>query len=217
MALDREWVDGLVDDSGSGADGTVVHKADFVQVYDDVDAELARLDSDVADAVAGTVGITSNGTKVTAVAFPATQAPSADANTLDDYEEGSWTPVIGGSTSESGQTYTTQVGRYTKIGRRVFGQCYVALSAVGTVTGTVLIKGLPFPTRNTANQWAAASVGFWANIGSVYVVTAHIAPNTSAIILNVVVAAAGSVTAMAAGALTNTSAFIVNFDYETDN
>jgi len=76
--------------------------------------------------------------------FPATQVASSDANVLDDYEEGTWTPVIGGATSESGQTYTQQIGNYVKFGKQVFITCDVALSAKGTITGDVVIKGLPF-------------------------------------------------------------------------
>src|SRR5678815_603330 len=38
-------------------------------------------------------------------AFPSTQTPSSDPNTLDDYEEGTWTPSVGGTA-----TYTTQSG-----------------------------------------------------------------------------------------------------------
>lgn len=48
--------------------------------------------------------------------FPATQVPSADANTLDDYEEGTWTPTPTNLTVVGTPTYT---GRYTKIGRIV--------------------------------------------------------------------------------------------------
>ena len=51
------------------------------------------------------------------IKFPATQVPSADANTLDDYEEGAWTPTITNITI----TGTNQsVFKYTKIGRLVF-------------------------------------------------------------------------------------------------
>jgi hypothetical protein len=78
------------------------------------------------------------------IKFPATQNASSDANTLDDYEEGTWTPVIGGSTSQSGQTYAGQSGYYTKIGRQVTVTFRVVLSLKGTITGDAVIKGLPF-------------------------------------------------------------------------
>ena len=72
------------------------------------------------------------------IVFPATQVASADANTLDDYEEGTWTPSLGGTT-----TYNGRVGRYTKIGRFVWAQCYLDVNLIGT--GSVnTISGLPF-------------------------------------------------------------------------
>ena len=78
------------------------------------------------------------------IQFPATQVSSADANNLDDYEEGTWTAVIGGSGGQSGQTYGAQTGYYTKIGRQVTVTFRVYLSSKGTITGDAAIKGLPF-------------------------------------------------------------------------
>ena len=78
------------------------------------------------------------------IKFPATQVPSADPNTLDDYEEGTWTPIIGGDT-ETGQTYIQQIGTYIKIGQVVVLYAKVKLSNKGTITGIYTkIKGLPF-------------------------------------------------------------------------
>jgi len=56
-------------------------------------------------------GVPSSGIGIT---FPATQSASSDANTLDDYEEGTWTPTITGVS-----TYTAQNAVYTKIGKFV--------------------------------------------------------------------------------------------------
>lgn len=72
------------------------------------------------------------------ITFPATQVSSADANTLDDYEEGSWTPSLGGTA-----TYALQEGRYIKIGRSVAIWCTIAVTTIGT--GSVnTISGLPY-------------------------------------------------------------------------
>ena len=81
------------------------------------------------------------------ITFPATQSASSDANTLDDYEEGTWTPTIEGTTTAGTATYTSRVGRYTKIGRVVQIECYVQWSA-GTGTGNLQISGLPFTSAN---------------------------------------------------------------------
>lgn len=82
------------------------------------------------------------------IAFPATQEASSDPNTLDDYEEGTFTPAIwdlSHSDSES-QTYSTQTGNYTKIGNRVFFDIVLYVTSLGTLTTsqTALIGNLPF-------------------------------------------------------------------------
>ena len=70
---------------------------------------------------------------------------TAAANTLDDYEEGNWTPVFKGDTTAGTYTYTSQLGRYTKIGNTV--TVHASLEEINTVSagaGTILIGGLPF-------------------------------------------------------------------------
>jgi hypothetical protein len=62
------------------------------------------------------------------VTFPAAQSASTNANTLDDYEEGTWTPVLEGATTPGSGTYTVQFGSYTKIGRYVFFEINLACS-----------------------------------------------------------------------------------------
>lgn len=71
------------------------------------------------------------------------------ANKLDDYETGSWTPVVVGSTSAGTGTYQSRVGKYTKIGNRVLIEAQVFMTA-HTGSGAFLINGLPFASRNEA-------------------------------------------------------------------
>jgi hypothetical protein len=81
----------------------------------------------------------------TGITFPATQSASSNANTLDDYEEGTWTPVYAGNSGSIGSTaYTVQRGRYTKIGRTVFATAEIELSNKGSWTSGVRFEGLPF-------------------------------------------------------------------------
>jgi hypothetical protein len=80
------------------------------------------------------------------ITFPATQSASADANTLDDYEEGTWTPSLGGNT-----TYTTRAGFYRKIGSLVFINAYILINARGTGSASV-ISGLPFNPNAGASE-----------------------------------------------------------------
>lgn len=79
--------------------------------------------------------------------FPAVQVPSANVNTLDDYEEGTWAPVLTFSTPGNlAVAYLFQIGGYTKIGRQVFINFLVVTSTFThtTASGTLLITGLPF-------------------------------------------------------------------------
>lgn len=79
------------------------------------------------------------------VKFPATQVPSSDANTLDDYEENTWTPT---DASGAGLTFSSVSGRYIKIGRVVHVWCVLAYPA--TANGTAAkIGGLPFTVNNS--------------------------------------------------------------------
>jgi hypothetical protein len=97
-----------------------------------------------------------------AIQFPATQVPSADANALDDYEEGTWTPGISFGNGTTGLTYTVQTGSYTKIGRAVLLQGHVALSAKGSSTGQARITGLPF----SAAGIGTITIGYFGNMAS---------------------------------------------------
>jgi len=87
------------------------------------------------------------------ITFPATQNPSSDANTLDDYEEGTWTPSVN---LLGTLTYGTQYGKYVKIGRQVTVNFSISVSSTDTTqdSSTFLISGFPF----TAADGATAKV-----------------------------------------------------------
>ena len=85
--------------------------------------------------------ITTNGQ----VKFPSSQNASADANTLDDYEEGTWTPTVSRTSSEPTVTYIRRDGHYIKVGKLVTLFCSIQLSAVSVAgSGVNRIIGLPF-------------------------------------------------------------------------
>jgi hypothetical protein len=89
---------------------------------------------------------------------------TGSTNYLDDYEEGTWTPTITGSSGASGQSYNIQNGRFTKIGSFVHYTFDVQLSAVGTLSGTyIVIGGLPF-TGVGGNLGGTATIGYH-NVG----------------------------------------------------
>jgi hypothetical protein len=104
------------------------------------------------------VGGATPSTSGAGITFPATQSASSNANTLDDYEEGTWTPVYTGSGGSIGSTaYTTRNGTYTKIGNVVIVGLQLLLSNKGSWTGTVVITGLPFTAANDGVQSMGAT------------------------------------------------------------
>lgn len=153
-------------------------------------------------------GLTVNGQ----IAFPAVQNPSANANTLDDYEEGSWTPVIGGSGGTSGQAYTTQAGVYVKVGRMVIAQFAVTLSAKGTITTSVEIQGLPFTSESSMFPVGALQ---WSNLGTswVSVVSVVVAGSTAARVRGATAAATSNSTDLTTADIGNTTGFFGSIVY----
>ena len=84
------------------------------------------------------------------IKFPATQAPSVDANTLDDYEEGTFTPGITFDGVSTGVTFGYRQATYTKWGNRVVADIYMELTSKGSATGSANITGLPFAVASDA-------------------------------------------------------------------
>jgi hypothetical protein len=69
-----------------------------------------------------------------------------------------WTPGVSFGGGTTGLTYSSQVGRYCRIGDVVFATGLVTLSAKGSSTGTALITGLPVASANVANVFHAVSL-----------------------------------------------------------
>ena len=89
---------------------------------------------------------------------------TGDANTLDDYEEGTWTPELESNTGDNIDNYDSRVGHYTKIGNLVIARVYINGGTKGTVAGSVMrIGSLPF-NPNSAVTYQAGTVGYWNNI-----------------------------------------------------
>jgi hypothetical protein len=136
--------------SRSGSAGQIAS-----MVFEDGTATLGtgnttRIASDsgaISFSTGGTSGSITGGTErlripadAAGITFPATQAPSSDANTLDDYEEGTWTPTFNANLTAAA-AYAK--GRYVKIGSMV----WITYSfKVGTVSGANNFEfgGLPF-------------------------------------------------------------------------
>jgi hypothetical protein len=103
-------------------------------------AEAARIDSSgnyIPKNAAKGVNFTAN-----------TPAAGMTSQLLNWYEEGTWTPVLRFGGGTTGITYTTQQGRYTRVGRTVTIRFEITLSSKGSSTGEADITGLPFAAAN---------------------------------------------------------------------
>jgi hypothetical protein len=88
------------------------------------------------------VGGATPSTSGSGISFPATESASSDANTLDDYEEGTFTPVL--QRDSTAMTVGLAQGFYTKIGRQVFIQLQVQDITDAGSTEELKFTGLPF-------------------------------------------------------------------------
>lgn len=124
------------------------------------------------------------------VTFPATQSASSDANTLDDYEEGTWTPTV----TTGAVSYGFQIGRYVKIGKTVTITCSVNVSSRTASGSTFSLDGLPFASESTSSNYVAVPtfpiLGFNRSTATSYV--GQIAPGTSRVTFYGVITSTGN-------------------------
>lgn len=144
------------------------------------------------------------------ISFPATQNASAGANVLDDYEEGTWTPVLGGSGGQSGQSYSSQIGTYVKVGQNVTLTCLVNLSAKGTITSQLQISGLPFAA---GSGYATAAIEFSAMTTNWTYLAGRIDAGGSVVTVFGISAAGVSMGTLATGDVSNTTLMAFSVSY----
>jgi len=75
------------------------------------------------------------------------------SNTLDSYEEGTWTPVLTTNSTPPSVTYTAQAGAYTKVGRMIYVSGFFSWSALSGGAGSYRIAGLPFTILNSVGAY----------------------------------------------------------------
>ena len=170
-----------------------------------VDAGVSRFDGSI-DLVGGQI------------AFPATQVASANANTLDDYEEGSWTPVLGGADGTSGQGYTDiRDGRYVKIGKVVTITFHFKMTTEGTITGDCQIQGLPFTARTVGGGAGVCNSGIsWGGTTTSYVnIRSQVGSNATTAGLKGLTGAATGDTALTASNVQDNTTMAGMYVYET--
>jgi hypothetical protein len=169
MTLILSGTDGLSDVDGSAATpairGTDANTGMFFPAADTVaiatsGTQRFTVNSSGNIQTVGTISVgnatpSSSGAGIT---FPATQSASSDANTLDDYEEGTFTPTLASGFSVAPTSYSTQLGRYTKIGRLVFIEVDIDPNGATANATNLFFSGLPFVSAGS--PYGAITIGF---------------------------------------------------------
>ena len=143
-------------------------------------------------------------------------APGMTSELLDDYEEGTWSPTLFGSTTAGTNTYLFANGKYTKIGRQVVVQFKIRIDTTASMAGDLRLGGLPF-TADTGNDYdSAITIGEWGNLASSVNVMAGVIPQGQAYAnLNSTAAASPNLNAMAVTVFQNASYIIGTAVYVT--
>jgi hypothetical protein len=122
--------------------------------------------------------IVANGQGVDFSATPGT----GTSELFNDYETGTFSPTISGTTIAGTGTYNAAGGLYTKVGNLVTVQIYINLAS-HTGTGNILITGLPFTSASGASSYGSATIGYLDNCSLVALnyPLAFISPSVTAI------------------------------------
>jgi hypothetical protein len=148
------------------------------------------------------VGNATPSTSGAGITFPATLDPSSNANTLDDYEEGTWTPALGGFSSI---TYSAQTGTYTKIGNVVNVVCKIVVTGGTRTSADLQVFSLPFTSASQENSGGSWGYGYGVVASSVGLPQLRI--NASATTVSLLNTAGG----VLAGTDLNTATPTINF------
>jgi hypothetical protein len=148
------------------------------------------------------------------IKFPAAQNASADVNTLDDYEEGTFTPAIafGGNAVDVTYSATYTLARYTKIGNIVNVTGQLTLTNKGSSNGNATITGLPFTVYNDVSCRAPAALRL-SNITFANQYQGNANPNTTTITLEEITEA-GAMTTLTDADFANNSSVQFNVTYK---
>ena len=142
------------------------------------------------------------------ITFPATQQASSNANTLDDYEEGSWTPSVGGTA-----TYTVQSGRYRKVGSLCTISCEMHINTLGT-GDNANIFGAPF-TPASGSGTSSGAIGYAANLANNIIALTFRLDQSNSVIGNAVLTSAATTTTPGVAIFGNNARVLFSITYPT--
>ncbi len=145
---------------------------------------------------------------------------TGSANKLDDYEQGTFTPVLEFGNATTGITYSNRDGMYVKVGELVMMQIFIELSNKGSASGDATISGLPFTMRTLSNGWSGVGAGSmtWTNFASrIYSILTNPNRNTQELGISGVTNSSGEFSAQAlnSGDFNNNTYFGITLSYRT--
>ena len=142
------------------------------------------------------------------------------SQSLDWYEEGTFTPILRFGGASTGMIFATQLGSFTRIGNIVFMRLRVTLSAKGTAIGVATITGLPYaPNAATPNISEGAIFGEFLSMtalsaGVVYALGGQGGSLVLTLFALDQMGSTGTVATRSDAAFTNGSSIEVTFNYQ---
>jgi hypothetical protein len=161
------------------------------------------------------------GTSGKGIDFSATSG-TGTSELFDDYEEGTWTPIFDGATTQPTITYSaSNGGKYTKIGRMVYAYGTIRTDSVTGGSGGLRLGGLPFTvassTGSTLDARSGAVIGRASSFGVNFPISATALSTTTLVELWYRATSSGGVTQntvadLAVGASSNLMIFTVIYE-----
>jgi len=149
----------------------------------------------------------------TGIAF---QSDTAQANHLDDYEEGTWTPAFNMSSGSVGYDTTNSTGSYTKVGSLVCVVAAINLSSVSSPSGNLAISGLPYNAGPGEKFVSGISIALLRNLSTNFtIVRGYVSNNGNVITLHTGATGTGHAPLNANTLQANTQ-FYFQLSYNTD-
>ena len=147
--------------------------------------------------------------QVTGISF------DSGSNTLSNYSTGTFTPTVTNTGTAPTVTYTTQVGRYTRIGNKVCANLTIALASYTAGTLNAALSALPITSNNTANNNNIGVINIQSTTfgASVIYYVGRIVANSTSITMDGMRSASAILT-LTAAALGASSSFGVTVVYE---
>jgi len=136
----------------------------------------------------------------------------AAANTLDDYEEGTWTPAYAFGGSFNG-VYSNQQGFYTKVGNMVHAKCFISCANHGSTTGSATVTGLPFASNSTYVSYSAVSQRY-TGISTTNYPASYLGFNSTVILLQQITSSGGNTTNLQHSAFNTYTDLMINVTYQ---